>query len=296
MQMKAQKNILAKRNLGSTAIEIAEGIYWVGFYDKLSGLHCNPYLIVDGDEAVVIDSGSRPDFPVIMMKILQTGIVPAAINALIYQHYDPDLCGNVANFEDIIDRKDLIIISDGRNNMFIRHYSISSNLVSLDTINHCFMFSSGRELRFFNTPYAHSAGSFVTFDTKTGVLFTSDLFGSFGATWDLFQNLSPECRKCVTYIQCSEGRDYCPLPDILRFHEEIMPSGLALQYAIEQIEKIPATILAPQHGSVFSNQDDIAFLCSALKSLKNVGIDGVIASPPDCQIQVPTQKTPGAVI
>jgi hypothetical protein len=103
-------------------------------------------------------------------------------------------------------------------------------------------------------------------------------------------------RKCVTYIQCSEGRDYCPLPDILRFHEEIMPSGLALQYAIEQIEKIPATILAPQHGSVFSNQDDIAFLCSALKSLKNVGIDGVIASPPDCQMQVPTQKTPGAVI
>ena len=29
-------------------IEIAPGVYWVGFYDKKAGLHCNPYLIVAG--------------------------------------------------------------------------------------------------------------------------------------------------------------------------------------------------------------------------------------------------------
>jgi hypothetical protein len=43
------------------SIEIAEGIYWIGFYDQQAGLHCNPYLIVDNDEAMVIDGGSRPD-------------------------------------------------------------------------------------------------------------------------------------------------------------------------------------------------------------------------------------------
>ena len=52
-------------------VEIAEGIYWVGFYDAQSGLHCNPYLIVDHDEALVIDGGSRPDFVTVMMKIMQ---------------------------------------------------------------------------------------------------------------------------------------------------------------------------------------------------------------------------------
>ena len=46
-----------------SSVEIAEGIYWVGFYDAQSGLHCNPYLIIDHDEAVVIDGGSRPDLP-----------------------------------------------------------------------------------------------------------------------------------------------------------------------------------------------------------------------------------------
>ena len=40
-------------------IEIADGIFWVGFYDRQSGLHCNPYLIIDNDEALVIDGGSR---------------------------------------------------------------------------------------------------------------------------------------------------------------------------------------------------------------------------------------------
>lgn len=49
-------------------VKIADDTYWIGFYDKVSGLHCNPYLIVDGDEAVVIDGGSRPDFPIVMRQ------------------------------------------------------------------------------------------------------------------------------------------------------------------------------------------------------------------------------------
>jgi hypothetical protein len=43
-----------------SSVEIAEGVYWIGFYDEQAGLHCNPYLIVDNDEAMVIDGGSRP--------------------------------------------------------------------------------------------------------------------------------------------------------------------------------------------------------------------------------------------
>ena len=35
-------------------IEIADGVYWVGFWDEHSRLHCNPYLIIDGQEAVLI--------------------------------------------------------------------------------------------------------------------------------------------------------------------------------------------------------------------------------------------------
>ena len=43
------------------AIEVGEGIYWVG-YNLRTIFHTNPYLVVDGDEAVLIDPGSSLDF------------------------------------------------------------------------------------------------------------------------------------------------------------------------------------------------------------------------------------------
>ena len=191
-------------------IKIAEDIFWVGFYDVEAGLHCNPYLIVDGGEAIVIDGGSRPDFSTVMMKILQTGISPSNIVALLYQHYDPDLCGSIPNFEDIINRNDLKIVTDKSNNMFTRHYSLTSSLLSFEECDFVFEFSSGRKLEFIKTPYAHSAGSSVTFDSKTGVLFTSDLFGSYSVEWELFLNLSEDCRTCTDYYNCPMGKSYCP--------------------------------------------------------------------------------------
>lgn len=257
-------------------VRIAEDVFWVGFYDTESGLHCNPYLVVDGEEAVVIDGGSRPHFPIVMMKILQVGLHPSAITALIYHHYDPDLCGSIPNFEDLIGRPDLKIISDSQNNVFIRHYSVKSRLLSLEAVDHTFKFSSGRVLRFVNTPYAHAAGSFITFDEKTGVLFTSDLFGSYGQNWQLFLELSRDCHGCRDYGQCPTSRRYCPLPDVLRFHQAIMPSEQALRYALDRISTLPFSIIAPQHGSVIHKPEDIKMVAERLATLEGVGIDRIL--------------------
>lgn len=269
-------------------IEIAEQVFWVGFFDVETGLHCNPYLIVDHDEAVVIDGGSRPDFPSVMMKILSTGIDPPSIGALIYQHYDPDLCGSIANFEDIIDREDLKIISAKSNHMFIRHYAPAvSRLYALDELGETFRFASGRELRFTHTPYAHSAGSFVTFDEQSGVLFTSDLFGSYGQQWELFLELTPECARCRDHRHCPQEKTYCPLPDLLQFHQRVMPSARALRYALEQIAGIPFAIIAPQHGSVIRRRGDIRIVWDQLAALTEVGIDGLIGGRTEFSLTLP---------
>ena len=259
-------------------IEIAEGIYWVGFYDAQSGLHCNPYLIIDNDEVVVIDGGSRPDFATVMMKILQAGVAPQQIKALIYQHYDPDLCGSIPNFEDIIKRNDLKILSASENLMFIRHYSMSSPLVPLSKVNFQFEFASGRRLEFIMTPYSHSAGSFVTFDSKTNVLFSSDLFGSYGLDWELYLHLAPECVECKNLLRCPMKLPDCPVNGILHFHRKIMPSTMALRYSLEQIGKIPFEIIAPQHGSVIKDKEIIRYVFECLSSLEEVGIDGIIGA------------------
>jgi flavorubredoxin len=259
-----------------SAVEIAPGIFWVGFYDAPSGLHCNPYLIVDGDDAVVIDGGSRPDFATVMLKILQTGITPQQIKALIYQHYDPDLCGSAPNFEDAIRQKDLRIISATENMMFIRHYSISSPVVTLSKLKYQYEFSSGRTLQFIKTPYSHSGGSFMTFDPKTGILFTSDLFGSYGAQWKLFLRLAGDCIECKNLSRCPRKLPNCPVNDILNFHRHVMTSTRALRYSLEQIAKMPFKILAPQHGSIIDDKEIIEYIFKLMASLKDVGIDGLI--------------------
>ncbi len=266
-------------------VKIAEDVWWVGFFDRDTGLHCNPYLIMDGGEAVVIDGGSRPDFPTVMMKILQTGLDPSSIKALVYHHYDPDLCGSIPNFEDIIGRPDLLLISDVSNHMFIRHYSVSSRLVSLGEINRTFVFSSGRKLTFFNTPYAHSTGSFVTFDETSGVLFSSDLFGSYALDWDLFITLSEQCRGCADYTHCPNNVQNCPLKDIIGFHCTLMPSDSALRYAMDVIQGIPYRIIAPQHGSVIHTAQDIVYIRETLAALSGVGIDGILQKEKACAIK-----------
>lgn len=260
-------------------VMIREGVYWVGFFDPHFGLNCNPYLIIDNDEAVLIDGGSRPDFPSVMMKILQTGIPPSSVKALIYSHYDPDLCGSVPNLEEIIDRKDLKIISHKHNNFFIKFYYASSEMIDLDRIDNKYTFSSGRELRFIMTPYSHSTGSFVTFDAKTGILFTSDLFGSYGSREDLFFKLEEQCVGCRNYQACPLGEKTCPVSSVLEFHKDLMTSEKALRYAIEKIREIPCEIIAPQHGNIILKSGDIAYMSDLLMSLQGVGIDGLTGNP-----------------
>jgi flavorubredoxin len=257
----------------SRPILVAEGIYWVGFYDDKARMHCNPYLIIEGEEAVVIDGGSRPDFSTVMMKIIDTGIACSSIKWLIYQHFDPDLCGSIPSFEQIISSRDLKIISQKENNIFINYYSVTSPLLCIDTMDRKLTFSSGRELRFLMTPYAHSTGSFVTFDAKTGTLFSSDLFGSYGSTWELFFGLLPECYHCKDYDACPLGLRECPLREMIDFHRKIMTSEKALRYAINQICELPVSAIAPQHGSVINRKEDIDLLCALLSGLKGVGID-----------------------
>jgi flavorubredoxin len=256
-------------------IEIADKIYWIGFHEKLSNLHCNPYLIVEGDQAVVIDAGSRPDFAVVMMKILQTGIAPEQIAALIYHHIDPDLCGSLSNMVDICKNPELIVLSESDNNMFISYYIEREKRSLLQSIDdHGLVFSfGGRTLQFFKTPYAHNTGSFVTYDTKTKTLFSSDLFGSLSGQWELFVELGDDCYVCEDYNRCIKQQKYCPLPDIFEFHKKVIPSEKALRHAMGVIKNLDIEILATQHGSIFNKKKNIDFIIDKLGALQGVGID-----------------------
>ena len=265
-------------------VKLAEDVYWVGFYDEEAGIQCNPYLIIDGDEGVLIDGGSRPDFPTVMMKILQTGLPPGMISTLIYQHYDPDLCGSLPNLEDIINRPTLKILSHSHNNFFIRHYMVRSKLYCIDQIGRKLQLKSGRTLRFIPTPFSHASGSFMTYDEKSGILFSSDIFGSYSKRavgMSLFGELPDVCHTCDDkdagldgYI-CASAAAPCPLTPMFKWRREIMTSNKALRHALKLTDATAPSALAPQHGHVLTREMDIRLITRRLMELGNIGIDGI---------------------
>ena len=264
-------------DLEKEPVKIDDGIYWVGYSDSIRGLHCNPYLIIEGDEAVLIDGGSRDDFSNVMLKILRTGIEPFQITRLIYQHYDPDLCGSLPQLESIIDNEDLRIISHKENNIFINYYSAKTPKLNLYDLDYKFEFKTGRTLEFYHTPFCHQPGSFITYDTKTKTLFSSDLFGSFDNQWTLFMELEDSCKDCYDFNLNSSISKKCPIKGIIKFHQRLMPSNLALSKAIDVMEKLDIHRIAPQHGSIISTKEDIQTIIRHLRSIKNVGIDYLMA-------------------
>ncbi len=256
-------------------VEVAEGIYWIGKAES-DGLHANPYLIVEGDEAVVIDGGSRPDFSQVMLKIISAAVRPEMIKVLIYQHYDPDLCGSIPHFEEIIARPDLVLLSQRHNNVFINHYGVNSKKKCINTLHNEWTFATGRKLKFFNTPYAHSPGSFVTFDEKTGTLFSSDIFGSYDNAWRLYYEVFSSCANCNSYQDCPKGSK-CFVPGIEYFHKLIMTSDKALKYALDQISTLPIERILPQHGGIIEGIEAVSILISKLYEFKGIGIDGELS-------------------
>lgn len=252
---------------------IAEGVYWVGYSDKNRGLHCNPYLIIEGDEAVLIDGGNRDDFSTVMLKILRTGLAPSQITRLIYQHYDPDLCGSLPQLEAIINNDALRIISHTENNVFIHYYSAKTKKLDYRELNSHYDFATGRRLEFYATPYCHQPGSFVTYDVQTKTLFSSDLFGSFDTRWTLMLELDEACRECRDLKKCSSNATKCPVDGIVKFHQRIMTSTRALANTLNTIEKLNIERIASQHGSIISAKDDVKAIIRHLRAIKNVGID-----------------------
>jgi flavorubredoxin len=257
--------------------QIADGVFWVGYSDEYRGLHCNPYLIIEGDEAVLIDPGNRDDFSTVMLKILRTGIEPSKIQRVIYSHYDPDLCGSLPQFEAIINSDSLKIISHEENNLFINYYSSKTEKLDYRDLGGHFDFATGRRLEFYATPFCHQPGSFVTYDKKTKTLFTSDLFASFDNQWTLFLELDEACRKCQDLNICHRNLSNCPLRGHVEFHQKIMTSNRAMEYTLKTIEKLDIDIIAPQHGSVITAKEDIKAIIRLLATIEDVGIDYVLS-------------------
>ena len=217
------------------AVEIAPGTYWVGFYDPKVLLPSNPYLILDGQEAVLIDPGSVPHFPIVATKVVSL-VKPEQISTLVVQHQDPDLCGALPVFEDLIGAKGARLATHSISTYLITYYGIQSDIYEVDKNGFQLSLASGRRLRFVALPHLHAPGTIATYDERTRVLFSGDLFGGFAEQWSVYA--APQTKAGV--------RD---------FHKAVMPSRELLRRGLARLKRFEIDLIAPQHGSVITKEE-----------------------------------------
>jgi class 3 adenylate cyclase/glyoxylase-like metal-dependent hydrolase (beta-lactamase superfamily II) len=217
----------------SKAIEVADKIWWVGFADYEAGFSNNPYLMIDGDEAVLFDPGpGHPIFRDMIMGKIRQIIDPEKIKYIIVHHQDPDLCGLIPLIENIL-HPDVTILCESRTALFIPYYGSRKGIMPICDED-ILRLKSGREIKFFHTPYLHFAGNMFSYDIDTASVFTSDIFGCFNQNWTMYSDDS--------YLE-----------PVKTFIEHYISNREPLQYAYDKLKSLKIDRILPQHGAIIED-------------------------------------------
>lgn len=224
--------------------KFSDEIFCVGDTSLFNGIDCNPYLLVDGDEAVLIDPGSPLDFEMVFENI--SSIIPLdKIKYVILHHNDADFCAAVP----LLEKKGMKfqIVTTWKTMNMVQFFGIKSEYYLIEEHENKLTLSSGRILEFINTPYLHFAGAFNTYDTKSKVLFSSDLFGALSYNHSVYA-------------------DESYMPKMLTFHEHYMPSNTVLRPIMDLLLTYDISAILPQHGSIINK--DVKKYMYALRTLE----------------------------
>ena len=228
------------------AVLIADRTWWVGHHLPGDPFQCHVYLIENGDQSVLIDPGSLLTFDHTRRKIEQ--VVPLeAIRYYVCHHQDPDVAGAMHRIDALVTRPDAVLVTHWRARALLRHMALEMPMWLVDE-HEWTLDLEDRTLRFVFTPYMHFPGAYVTFDTKTGVLFSSDIFGGFTDTQELW------------------AKDESVFEEIRPFHEHYMPSNEVVLHGMRRLEKLPIHAIAPQHGKLIP-KPLVSFVIERLKTL-----------------------------
>lgn len=241
---------MAKKLDLSKPVELKDGIHWIGAVTTDTSLHCNPYLLIDGDEAVLFDPGSMLHMGGVLKKLLCM-VDLKMIKYVVVHHEDPDVCASIPLLERM--GGDFKIVTHAKSAVLIRHYNVTSEFyyVSRSQNDRKLILKSGRVLQFYPAWFCHFPGAIMTYDAKSKILFTGDLFGGLSNEWNLFADKS--------YVHAMNA-----------FHENYIPSTRILNIVLKQLDGLDIDIIASQHGSIINK--DIDFFINTLKNLK-CGVD-----------------------
>ncbi|MEH6466642.1 MAG: MBL fold metallo-hydrolase [Porticoccus sp.] len=205
----------------------------------------NEYLIVSGDDYILMDPGGTEIFPSVVSAVSDV-IDVGKVNMFFCSHQDPDIMSSLPLWMGLCSKAKIYLpkIWSG----FIAHFGHEyvDNFVKVPDEGMSIPFGSNKEnLQVVPAHYCHSSGNISLYDPNAKILFSGDI----GAALlpDSYKDL--EVQDFQDHIQYMKG-----------FHQRWMPSSQALQEWVARVRQLEVNMICPQHGAIFSGKNVALFL------------------------------------
>ena len=226
--------------------KVTEDLYWVGGNDKRlalfenihpipRGVSYNSYLLLDKKTVLfdTVDWAIARQF----MENIEAVLGGRSLDYLVINHMEPD---HAASIEEIIRRYPQVkIISTEKSFLLMRQFGFNVDGREIEVKDGDTKSFGKHEIKFLTAPMVHWPEVMVSFDTKNGVLFSADAFGSFGALdGKLFND------------EVNFDRDW--IDDARRYYTNIVGKyGPQVQALLKKASNLDIKMICPLHGPVW---------------------------------------------
>jgi len=219
-----------------------------------SAVQANQYLIIHGDEAILLDPGGHK----VQSKLyadISVLIPPSQIKYLFLSHQDPDIVASINYWMMVTQASALISKLWIR---FLPHFGLDSKLegrvMPVDDGGTKLKLGEDCELLILPAHFLHSPGNFQVYDPRSKILFSGDLGASLGQDYVYVEDFK-------AHIKYMEG-----------FHRRYIASGKVLKLWVNMVKDLDIEMIAPQHGAVFKGRDMVERFLEWVSSLE-CGVD-----------------------
>ena len=226
--------------------KVTEDLYWVGGNDKRlalfenihpipRGVSYNSYLLLDKKTVLfdTVDWSISRQF----LENIEAVLKDRKLDYLVINHMEPD---HAASLEEIIIRyPNVKIIATEKAFLLMRQFGFDVDGREIEVKDGDSMSFGKHEIQFYTAPMVHWPEVMVSFDTKNGVLFSADAFGSFGSLdGKLFND------------EVNFNRDW--IVDARRYYTNIVGKyGPHVQALLKKASNLDIKMICPLHGPVW---------------------------------------------
>lgn len=224
-----------------------EGYLFEGIWPVPNGVSINGYLI-KGEKNVLIDlTQDIMDFPSEFSRQIESASIAIEdIDVLVVNHMEPDHTGWLKDFCRI-NTKAAIYCTEKAVPLLEQFAGVPAERAVAITDGMTFDVG-GYELQFFNTPNIHWPETMMTYETRRGVLFSCDAFGSYGSV----------DADAAFDDQVSDEKQALYEKEALRYYANIVASfsNFVLK-GLEKLGGLDIKVICPSHGIIWRENPDV---------------------------------------